>query len=75
MIGLFLFPREVYRSESRGEIPFRGEGCDTLGVCTIKTAFVCYASCVNCLKKDLFCKYKGYMCNYDFMQGPFYSFI
>jgi len=23
------------------------------------------------LKKDLFVIMKGYMCNYDFMQGPF----
>ena len=27
------------------------------------------------LEKGSFCKYKGYMCNYDFMQGPFYSYI
>ena len=27
------------------------------------------------LEKESFCKYKGYMCNYDFMQGPFYSLI
>ena len=27
------------------------------------------------LEKGSFCKYKGYMCNYDFMQGPLYSFI
>ena len=27
------------------------------------------------LKKDLFVIMKGYMCNYDFMQGPFYSYI
>ena len=27
------------------------------------------------LEKGFFCKYKGYMCNYDFMQGPLYSFI
>ena len=26
-------------------------------------------------EKGSFCKDKGYMCNYDFMQGPFYSFI
>ena len=25
------------------------------------------------LKKDLFVIMKGYMCNYDFMQGPLYS--
>ena len=31
--------------------------------------------CLNCLKKDLFVNIKGYMCNYDFMQGPLYSFI
>ena len=31
---------------------------DTLGVCIIKIAFVCYASCVNCLKKDLFVNIK-----------------
>jgi hypothetical protein len=29
----------------------------------------------NCLKKDLFVIIKGYMCNYDFMQGPFCSYI
>ena len=27
------------------------------------------------LEKGSFCKYKGYMCNYEFMQGPFYSYI
>ena len=27
------------------------------------------------LEKGSFCKYKGYMCNYDFMQGPFCSYI
>ena len=27
------------------------------------------------LEKWSFCKYKGYMCNYDFIQGPFYSYI
>ena len=26
------------------------------------------------LEKGSFCKYKGYMCNYNFMQGPFYSY-
>ena len=31
----------------------RRRWCDTLGVCTIKTAFVCYASCVNFLNKSL----------------------
>ena len=31
--------------------------------------------CLICLKRDFFCKYKGYMCNYDFMQGPFYTYI
>ena len=31
--------------------------------------------CLNCLKKDLFVNIKGSMCNYDFMQGPFYSLI
>ena len=31
----------------------RGTTCDTLGVYTIKTAFVCYALCVNCLSKGL----------------------
>ena len=25
------------------------------------------------LKKDLFVIMKGYMCNYDFMQGPFWN--
>ena len=35
-----------------------GCDCDTLGVCIIKIAFVCYASCVNCLKKDLFVNIK-----------------
>ena len=30
---------------------------------------------LDCLKKDLFVNIKGYMCNYDFMQGPFISFI
>ena len=27
------------------------------------------------LEKGSFYKYKGYMCNYDFMQGPFCSYI
>ena len=27
------------------------------------------------LKKDLFVIMNGYMCNYDFMQGPLYSFF
>ena len=27
------------------------------------------------LKKDLFVIMKGYMCNYDFMQGPLYSYL
>jgi len=27
------------------------------------------------LKKDLFVIIKGYMCNYDFMQGPFFSYF
>ena len=30
---------------------------------------------LDCLKKDLVVNIKGYMCNYDFMQGPLYSFI
>ena len=43
---------------SREEDKLRELLYDTLGVCTIKTAFVCYASCVNCLKKDLFVNIK-----------------
>ena len=31
--------------------------------------------CLFCLKKDLIVKIKGYLCKYDFMQGPFYSLI
>ena len=31
--------------------------------------------CLNCLKKDLSVFMKGYMCNFDFMQGPFYSYV
>ena len=27
------------------------------------------------LEKDLFVIIKGYMCNYNFMQGPFYSYV
>ena len=27
------------------------------------------------LEKGSFCKYKGYMCNYDFVQGPFCSYV
>ena len=30
---------------------------------------------LDCLKNDLFVNIKGYMCNYNFMQGPLYSFI
>ena len=30
---------------------------------------------LDLFEKGSFCKYKGYMCNYDFMQGPFYSYI
>ena len=31
--------------------------------------------CLCCLKKDFIVKIKGYLCKYDFMQGPFYSLI
>ena len=31
--------------------------------------------CLICLKKDLIVNIEGYLCNYDFMQGPFYSLI
>ena len=27
------------------------------------------------MKKDIFVNIEGYMCNYDFMQGTFYSLI
>jgi len=27
------------------------------------------------LEKDLFVIIKGYLCNYNFMQGPFYSYV
>ena len=27
------------------------------------------------LEKDLFVNKKGYMCNYNFMQGPFCSYV
>ena len=30
---------------------------------------------LDLLEKGSFYKYKGYLCNYDFMQGPLYSFI
>ena len=44
--------RVFHRFRSYNRISY-GASCDTLGVCTIKTAFVCYASCVNCLNKGL----------------------
>ena len=31
--------------------------------------------CLICLKKDLIVNIEGYLCNYDFVQGPFYSLI
>ena len=30
---------------------------------------------LDLLEKGSFCEYKCYLCNYDFMQGPLYSFI
>ena len=35
----------------------------------------CVHHVLELFEKGSFCKYKGYMCNYDFMQGPLYSFI
>ena len=37
--------------------------------------FILCIMCLFCLKKDLIVKIKGYLCKYDFMQGPFYSLI
>ena len=30
---------------------------------------------LDLLEKGSFCIMKGYMCNFDFMQGPFYSYV
>ena len=48
--------------------------CDTLGVCTV-VVYLFMHHVLELLEKGSFCKYKGYMCNYDFMQGPFCSYI
>ena len=74
MIGLLLFPRESIFQNLGTRFLFRGEGCDTLGVCTV-VVYLFYASCAWLLEKGSFYKYKGYMCNYDFMQGPSCSYI
>ena len=39
----------------------------------ISVAYLLYIMCLFCLKMDLFVIIKGYVCNYDYMQGPFCS--
>ena len=58
-----------------GRDSFQGGEAVTPQVSAQQLCIYCMHHVLELLEKGSFCKYKGYMCNYNFMQSPFCSCI